>query len=101
MILNKILDKFGRTIILTDEHWRHIILRHPELKNHQADLAKTLAIPDIIVQNELDQKILLYHKFYKQVKAYIVVIVQTERKFVITRYISLKIKRGKIIWQDN
>ena len=40
-----------------------------------------------------------YNKYFKELKAYIVVIVNISKKFVITAYISEGIKKGEIIWK--
>ena len=101
MIFKKIQDVFKNSITLTCERWQHIIYRHPELKRHQTKIVATLKIPDTIIEDDLNKKVRLYHKFDKQLNGYLVVIVETEKKFIITSYVSLKIKRGKMIWQNN
>ena len=36
----------GTVVLLTEERWRHIVLRHPELKNAVNLILKAVATPD-------------------------------------------------------
>ena len=36
----------GTKVVLSQEHWRHIILRHPELKNAAELILEIVAYPD-------------------------------------------------------
>lgn len=42
----------GRIIILTQERWRHIVFRHPEVGNDPTDLIKCLENPDEVYVDE-------------------------------------------------
>jgi len=35
-------DRDGREIYLTEEQWKHIVTRHPELRNHLEEVLKTV-----------------------------------------------------------
>jgi hypothetical protein len=40
--LEKVIDKLGNEIYLTDERWQHIIEQHPEMIGHKPHLLKTI-----------------------------------------------------------
>lgn len=96
-----ITDNQGSQIRFNDERWHHIITRHPELRNKQKGVIKTIQHPDLIIASRLDRAIHLYHKIDRQTKLYQVVIVNVEKKFIITSYLTDKIKIGKKIWPTN
>ena len=99
MVVKSVKDCFGRRIFLTQERWQHIITRHPELRDKQNEVLKTVKQPEIIVENPFNKSVNLYHRFDKRLNLYTVVIVEIEQGFIITSYSSLGIKKGEIIWQ--
>ncbi|MBI5208227.1 MAG: hypothetical protein HY934_10650 [Candidatus Firestonebacteria bacterium] len=100
--LKSILDT---KIYLTKERWEHIIQEHPIIEKYLKEIEKTIAIPDIIIGSKYDKEILLYYKFYKSIYRgkFITVIVKhtEERSFILTAYITDKIKGGISIWKKN
>lgn len=92
-------DLFGNRIKLTKERWDHIALRHPEIKMMQNELPEVLKNPDIIVKSRYNEAAKLYHKKYKDY--YIVVLADTNKKFIITAYNSYHIKKGEVEWKKN
>jgi len=99
MILLQTFSKKGVKITLTTERWNHIIMRHPEMDKSLEDIKEVLQNPDIIVQNSFDQTIIFYHKYYKEDKLYIVLVVEEKKGFIITGYTTPLPKRGRILWQ--
>jgi hypothetical protein len=45
-MLAGVLDPDGRRVILTEERWAHIKLRHPEVSRHLGELLRALREPD-------------------------------------------------------
>jgi hypothetical protein len=95
----KLKDKFDSIFTLTEERIEHIKLRHPEMESLIDEIKNVLADPDLIVQNDMDENIRLYHKSYKDMGTYLVVVVNINKSFVITAYQSFGIKRGEIVWK--
>lgn len=93
-------DKFGNNYRLPQERWRHILTNHPELRGKKHDVGKVLSDPDIIVKAYNDPAILVYHRKDRQ-KHLIAVVAHSQKGFIITAFITNKIKIGKIIWQKN
>ena len=86
-------------IELTTERKDHILKAHPELKAHLEKLSKVLSGPDEIRISRFDKNVLLFYKFFAKVKSgkYINVTVKTgDRNFVLTSYITDKIRAGEI-----
>lgn len=92
-------EKFGQSIRLTEERWQHIIERHPETKRHLSKIQSTIQNPDIIVINQYNQSERYYHKYFKSLENYLIVVIEYKKKFIITAFISRKIKKGKILWK--
>jgi hypothetical protein len=92
-------EKFGRLIRLTDERWQHIIERHPEVEGYLAKIQSTIRYPDIIVKNQYNKNERYYHKYFKSLKNHFIIIVEYEKNFIITAFISRKIKKGEILWK--
>ncbi len=40
----EVQDRYGNKIYLTDERWKHIIKRHPQLKPYRAEVLRTVRI---------------------------------------------------------
>lgn len=93
-------EKFGCRIRLTAERQRHIIVRHPEIEKHLSKIPLVLQKPEIIVGNLAAPKEQYYHRYFPGLKNYLVIIVNLEKQFVVTAFISRKIKKGKIIWKS-
>lgn len=85
------------SIELTTERQTHILLSHPELKVNFKKLSQVLSNPDEIRRSRFDKNVLLFYKFFARVKSgkYINVTVKTgDRNFVLTSYITDKIRAG-------
>ena len=90
----KITDIFGNELFLPDERIKHIKEKHPEI--NLALIKASLSNPDYIVLSSIDKNIKIYHK--KKGKYYIVVIVNIDKRLIITSYTSDKLKKGNIEW---
>ncbi len=95
-------DRWGMEIRLTDERLGHI-LDHPEMKEMEEAIVETLSEPESVVRSRSDQQVRLYYRLYRDTfvgeKLLCVVIkVLPDDAFVITAYLTDRIKRGEIIW---
>lgn len=96
-------DFEGRLIRLTEERRAHI-QGHPEMVGMESAVAQTLASPEVVIRSLVDPKAHLYHRFYVGTKVgdkYLCVVVKIQDKdaFVLTAYLTNKIRRGTVIWR--
>jgi hypothetical protein len=93
---------FNKKIRLTKERWKHIIFKHPEVKKHIERVKSTLTQPDRVRKSRYDSKVWLYYKFYKRLRKYLTVVIKilNDEGFVITAYITDKIKLGEDLWKE-
>jgi len=94
--IKSVLDKQIRT---TQSYWQKItVIKHPSVKGKEKEAREVLKSPDMIRISNSDKKVFLYYKKY--LKNYLCVVVKHEngKGFVITVYITNKIKEGKQIW---
>ena len=80
-------EKFGQIIRLTEERWHHIVERHPEIEGQLAKIQSTIQNPDLIVKNRYNKKERYYHRYFKSLKNYLIVIVEYEKNY----FVNLKI----------
>lgn len=94
----------GLSIRLTDERREHI-LRHPELGGQHDWIAETIGQPEEVRQSNSDPAVQLFYRFYPETlvtSKWLCVVVRLEKEdgFVITAYLTDRVKRGDKIWPD-
>jgi len=100
--VERIRDYSGQTIRLTDERLAHI-LEHPEMVGIEGAIGETLLFPHKVVQSLSDTDAKLYYRLYERTKAgekYLCVVVKGKPPdpFVVTAYLTDRIKRGELLW---
>jgi hypothetical protein len=95
-------DYQGRDVRLTDERRQHI-LEHPEMANLEAALEETLRQPQFVVGSLTDSAAELSYRFYHRTKVggkWLCVVVKyaVNDAFVVTAYLTDKLKKGKQLW---
>ena len=95
-------DHTGLAIRLTDERLTHI-LEHPEMKEMAKAIEETLLRPERVVESFSDAQARLYYRFYfgtlvGDKYVCVVVKVSNDYAFVLTAYLTDRIKRGVTIW---
>lgn len=97
-------SKAAVPIRLTDERWKHIIERHPELRGEIEKVIKTISNPDFVQEGDGGE--LLAVKFYKKTSLtskYVIVAYKEISKldgFIITAYLANRSAEWrKIIWK--
>ena len=99
----KILHDYqGRVIRLTDERLNHV-LEHPEMRGLENAIEETLLHPEGVIQSFSDSQAKLYYRFYMGTRVgdkflCVVVRVKDEDAFVLTAYLTDKVKRGVKLW---
>ncbi|MGC8578650.1 MAG: DUF4258 domain-containing protein [bacterium] len=82
----------------TVEYWKYLItIKHPIMKGKEEIIKAVLRMPDEIRQSKIDKNVFLYYKWLD--KLYCVVVKHAEVEgFIITAYITDKVKEGALIW---
>ena len=96
--LFEISTPIGLSIRTTQSYWNLIQAKHPEVKGKLLLIKQTLKIPDLITRSKIDKTVLL---FYKKLNGYWLCVVTKNNAldgFIITAYITDKIKEGEKIW---
>lgn len=96
-----LIDYEGRKIRLTEERWQHI-LSHPEMKNLSSLIIETVSKPELVRQSNTDQTVYLYYCYQTQTivgDKWLCVVVKLldNDAFVITAYLTDRLKKGKQI----
>ncbi len=97
-------DHEGTEIRLTDERRAHLLER-PEMSDMETSIEETLLEPQHVVRSRSDQEVHLYYRHYSETRVddkflCVVVKVQTEDAFVITAYLTDKVKEGESLWNE-
>ena len=97
-----LLDYQDVSIRLTDERLDHL-LQHPEMMELEMAIAETVLRPQQVVESLTDSLARLYYRFYTGTTVgdkYLCVIVKVvgDDAFVLTAYLTDKVKRGVRIW---
>lgn len=97
-------DHQGRAVRLTIERQNHI-LQHPEMVGLDEEIERALATPDSVVVSLSDADIRLYYRYLSQTlvgSKYLCVAVKMlpDDAFVITAYLTDKVKKGRVLWPN-
>jgi hypothetical protein len=96
-------DYQGRSVRLTSERIEHI-LEHPEMSGMRVEIVRTVGEPDVVVRSRSDAEVSLLHRLENTEdfgeKWLCVVIKYLEQDaFVLTVYLTDKVKSGVVIWR--
>jgi len=100
--MKPITDCFGREVRVTDERLAHILDR-PEMRNMREEIIETLQSPAEVRVSRSDASVRLFYEFYARTRVgdkwlCIVVKYSENDAFVITAYLTDKLKTGEILW---
>lgn len=94
----------GVTVRLTEERWRHIASRHPEMSELKERVLETLAVPEWIQEGDYGE--LLAIRFYSETpltSKYLVVVYRelgSTDGFTLTAYLTSRLSsKRKTIWK--
>lgn len=93
----------GNDVELTDERERHIAECHPDiLPEYQDQIAATLVDPDRVRCSSWLPNAKMFSRWFDQVRSgkHVVVVVMSDkaRNWIITAYLSRKLKGGELEW---
>lgn len=99
----EIKDVFNEQIRLSEDVWRDIIKKHPEVEDLESDIALTISHPEVVVKSVYDERVTLYYRYFPDIlkgKLLVVVVKRLSQyeKYVVTVYVTDKRKGGEIIW---
>lgn len=102
MAIRVLQDYQGLAIRLTDERLAHI-LEHPEMMGLEPAIEETLLHPERVVESLSDPEARLYYRFYIGTRVgdkYLCVVVKVtaDEAFVLTAYLTDRVKKGVQIW---
>jgi len=97
-------DYQNRQIRLTEERLQHI-LDHPEMVDMRFKLEIVLQNPEVVRQSRSDSKVYLYYRFYEQTivgAKWLCVVIKdnSDDAFIITAYLTDKLKQGLELWRN-
>lgn len=99
-----LVDFEGRVIRMTENRFAHI-QEHPEMLGHEGQIASTLASPMAVRISASDPRVRLYYQQIAHPRLgkkllCVVVKVLAGDAFVVTAYVTDKVKRGEQIWPN-
>ena len=95
-------DCFENSVRLTDERLEHIHL-HPEMVSIKSEIAVTLKSPEVVKCSRSDDEVKLFYRFYADTLVggkWLCVVTKADDTgaFVVTAYLTDKIKQGEDLW---
>lgn len=95
-------DYQNKSIRITDERMTHI-MNHPEMAGMKREIIETLKAPERVIRSISDEEAYLYYRHYDTTpvgEKYLCVVVKTGSggSFLLTAYLTDKMKKGEIIW---
>ena len=97
-------DVQGQDIRLTEERERHLLSSHPEMADQVRKIGEALSDPDVIVESRSDTSVDLYYHYYQETAVggkYLCVVVKIKEndRFILTSYLTDKVKQGEVKWK--
>lgn len=98
-------DYAGRAVRLTEERRGHL-LTHPEMATLESSLSDAIASPEVVVRSQTDGMVLLYYHpaatlDFGDKLLCVVIKYQPEDAFVITAYLTDRMKMGEVLWKKS
>ncbi len=99
-----LIDYQGRQIRLTQERLKHI-LKHPEMVTMEEEIKTTLQYPEEVRRSKTDASVVLSYRYHEKTEVgnkWLCVVTKylNDDAFVITAYLTHRIKPGELIWQQ-
>lgn len=89
----------GFDVRVTESYWNLLCTKHPEVRDQLAAIISCIKSPDTIRRSKKDEKVYLMYMQHGQYWLCVVAKRINGKGFVITAYITDKIKEGVLIWQ--
>lgn len=88
----------GFSVRTTSSHWELILRKHPEVTGKESAIQDCLRKPEQVRRSKQDRTVYL---FYASDPPYYIVVVAKRLNgegFLITSYLSDKVKEGELVW---
>lgn len=96
----EVLCFLGKKIAVTEQHWNYIVdMKHPIMRGMEAEVIETLKHPEEVRKSKKDPNTYLYYKMFNTKFFCVVCKHLNERGFIITTYMTDKIKEGELVWR--
>lgn len=102
-IFFQVFTPLGVTVRTTKEYWDKITtIKHPSIKKYEGEVKKALKNPDEVRQSQQDEHVSLYYKSIGKLSVCVVVDnVSSKEGYIITAYLTDRIKEGEQIYGKN
>jgi len=100
LLVFRVKTPLNKAVRLYSNQWNRIISeKHPVMADYFQEIKDTLKDPDMVRLSKWDKSVQLYYK--RLVKHFLCVVVKIENStgFVITTYLTNKIKVGEELWR--
>lgn len=98
-ILFEVTTPLDKRIRTTEEYWNFIVtVKHPILKGKKNKVKKSLEDPNFIRRSTKDRRVFLYYKRAEDKFICAVCKHLAREGFIITAYITDKVKEGEEVW---
>jgi len=101
-IVFRVTTPLGYTVALTRNRWREIVrFKHPAIMNYQQEAKQCLSRPDLIRASVKDPDMHLYYLSLETGQHVCVVVARgdLDERFVVTAYLTSRIKQGNELWK--
>ena len=98
----KVETPLNMTISVSEGYWNYITtVKHPYMRNKEENIVETLKYPESIRRSRTDENVYLFYRqiIYGGKQYHLCVVVNRAEGFVITTYITHRIKEGQEIWR--
>jgi len=91
-----------RKIRTTKEYWEFIVkVKHPIMRGKEEEVITTLKEPDFVRQSRRDTSVYLYYRKVKDRSICVVCKHLNGDGFIITTYITDRVKEGEEVWRKS
>ncbi len=97
-LLFEVQTPLGWTVRTTASYWELIERKHPEVIGLIDEIKNCLSAPATIYQSTQDDEVFLFYRVWNQYHCCAVAKRLNGEGFLITAYITDKIKEGEVIW---
>lgn len=95
----EVLGRLGKRIRVTEDHWKFIVNeKHLEIEGMEAEVQETLINPDTVRESQQDEAVFLYYRKFGKYFTCVVCRHLNGEGFIITCYLTNKVKEGQQIW---
>jgi hypothetical protein len=95
----KVTSKLGKHIRTTKRHWDYIVGKHDSVAGLEEQVKETLRNPLYVRLSKEDERIHLYYASYNRYFLCVVCRHLNGEGFIITAYLTDKIKKGETLYE--